>query len=151
MSRTPPIGERRRALALCMGLLSLGGCVDLRRATALGPGGVNVESPVAPQVLAASRARLTPPRFSEVPPAPIDVRPAPVFKAAVNGQVGERRRLLGWVAANPPLTSGTESFAERNRRVAATGGAPPPLDQSAATEAFAAKVREAAKPPPPPS
>ena len=157
MSGTSPKRERWRAaagrakaaLVLAPALaLGLSGCVDVRRA--LAPEGVNVESPVAPAALAASRAALRTPRFSEVPPVPQDVPPAPVFKARVAAEAVQGRRLEGWVAEHPPYTSDTDAFADRGRRQASKGGDAPAEDRSAAAEAFAARVRAVAKPPPPP-
>lgn len=129
--------------------LGASACVDVRRA--LAPEGVNVESPVAPAALAASHAALRTPRFSEVPPAPQDVPPAPVFKARVAAEAAQRRRVEGWVDGHPPLVDDTDTFVDRGHVLAARGGEAPAADHSPEAEAFAARVRAVAKPPPPPS
>lgn len=138
----------RVGVAALVPALAASACVDVRRA--LGPEGVNVESPVAPAALAASRASLRTPRFTEVPPAPQDTPPAPVFKARVAAQAVQRRRVEGWVVDHPPHVDDTDAFADQGRRLAARGGDAPAVDQSSAAEAFAARVRAVAKPPPPP-
>ena len=144
--RGAAFGRAAVALLLASGTSA---CVDVRRA--LAPEGVNVESPVAPAALVASRAALRTPRFSEVPPAPQDAPPAPVFKNRVAAEAAQRRRVEGWIDAHPPFVGDSDAFADRGHALAARGGEAPAVDQTAVAEAFAARVRAVAKPPPPPS
>jgi hypothetical protein len=138
---------RARALLVVTALLGLGsaGCADLRRAASLDPGGVNPESPIAEQAVAASRAKLTSPRFSDIPAQPKDVRPASTFKGQVVQMVDARRGMNAATAALPPAQTGTEAFATRYRdELTRKNLTAPPEDQAAQTEAYVAKLREMA-------
>ena len=160
MTGTPAPTERSRqrrsrvlvagGAGLCAGL-ALSGCSDFRRAAALDGGGVNVESPVAPAVLAATRARLVTPRFSDIPPAPRNTPPPAAFRARIDQQVAARTSLERWADAHPAPTADAEGFAARGRAGAALGGAAPADGAAAAADAYAARMRAAAVPPPPPS
>ena len=150
MSRTQsPPGWSRLAVA-GLAAAGLAGCADLRRATGFDAGDVNVESPVAPAAVAATRARLVTPRLSEIPPAPLNVPSPALIKGRVGGQVADRQSLDAWIAAHPAMHDDTEGFAETGRSVAAQGGVAPATDHTPAADAWAARVRADAAPPPPP-
>jgi len=144
-------GWRLIGSALCAGL-AVSGCADLARVTSLAPGGVDATSPVAAQVRAASEANYPTPRFRDIPPAPVDVRPPEAWRASVDQTVRAGAAVTAWVAANPTsLTGDTETFAEAQRaRIPANERQAAPADP-AGTEAFAARLRELATPPPPPN
>jgi hypothetical protein len=145
---------RARALLVVTALLGLGstGCADLRRAASLDPGGVNPESPIAERAVAASRARLTSPRFSDIPAQPKNVRAASAFKGQVVQMVDARRGMNAQTAALPPAQTGTEAFATRYRdELTRKNLTAPPEDQAAQTEAYVAKLREMAGAPANPS
>ena len=138
-------------LALGAGL-AVAGCADLARVTSLSPGGVDPNSPVAAQVRAASAADYPTPRFRDIPPTPVDVRPAEAWRESVEQTARAGAAVTAWVAANPTsLTGDTEAFAEGQRaRIPASERQAAPADP-AGTEAFAARLREMATPPPPPN
>lgn len=150
MSRTHiPAGWSRAGLA-ALAAAGLAGCADLRRATGFDAGDINVESPVAPAALAATRARLVTPRFSEIPPTPLNAPSPALIKSRVGGQVADRQALEAWIAAHPQMTGDIEGFADAGRSAAAQGGAAPATDHTPAADAWAARARAEAAPPPPP-
>jgi hypothetical protein len=139
-------------LALGAGLAAAG-CADLARVTSLAPDPVDAASPVAQRVREASAADYPRPRFRDIPPAPVDVRPAEAWRGAVNQTVQAGSALTAWVAANPTTVAAgaTETFAEGQRAsIPASEREAPPSDP-AGTEAFAARLRAMAAPPPPPN
>lgn len=132
-------------------LLGMGACADLARVSGLAPAPVDAKSPVAAQVREAAQRNYPYPSFRDVPPRPADVRPPAAWKAAVVDELGERRALTSWTAANPPMTNDTQAFVNSAREEI-----PPsvliPLDPTTpeATAAFAERLRQEAAPPPPP-
>ena len=138
--------------ALCAGLAAAG-CADLARVTSLAPEGVDAASPVAQQVRAASAADYPRPRFRDIPPAPVDVRPPEAWREAVDQTVQAGAALTAWAQANPTTIAPreTEVFAEGQRAsIPASERQAAPADP-AGTEAFAARLRAMAAPPPPPN
>lgn len=154
MSGTPSAAVRSRHLAAVCAIAAAGlcaaACADVGRALTFGGNEVNVESPVAPAAIAATRVSYVTPRFTEVPPKPINAPSPGQIKQRVQGQEAERATLDRWVARHPQMTGDTEGFADTGRAQAAKGGSAPVEDRSAAAEAWAAQVRAAAAPPPPP-
>ncbi len=154
MPRTLPPVLPRCACALAIApvlgaALGVSGCADLRHASGPVADGVNVESPVAPAVLAATRARLVTPSFRDVPPAPRNTPSPAALKARVEAQVAERDRLDGWIAVHPAGGSDQAGFLSTSRAAASQGGEAPVADQTPTAEAWAAQTRRAAAPPPP--
>lgn len=154
MPRTLPSVFPRRACALALApmlgaVLAVDGCADLRHASGPVADGVNVESPVAPAVLAATRARLVTPSFRDVPPAPRNTPSPAALKARVEAQVAERERLDSWIAAHPAGGGDQQGFLSASRAAASQGGQAPAADDTATAEAWAAQTRRAAAPPPP--
>ena len=70
----------RRCVALCLGTAVLTGCASVNP-FATAP--VDPQSPAAKAVLEAARADRAYPKFSDIPPAPTDVRPPRAWAAAV--------------------------------------------------------------------
>jgi len=140
---------QRRSLAaigLCACALGLAGCAD----AVFNPPPVNPESPVAAQAQAAVDKDYPYPSFRDIPAKPKDL-PAPAqIKSEAVGLVQTRRGQEGWVAANPPMTSGGEAWAaQAMTQIPASVREAPPPDQAARSEALAAQLRaEAAAPPP---
>ena len=132
-------------------LTLLGGCADVGSALSLAPGKIDPRSAVAATVQAAARKDYPYPSFRDVPPRPTDVRSADAYKAGVVGQIGERRAVKGWVAANPAMAGDSEGFAATGR-AAIPADAIRPLGAAGTqeTEAYAARVREQGAAPPPP-
>ncbi len=154
MSGTPsPAVRSRRLVAACAiaaASLSATGCADVGRVMTFGGNDINIESPVAPAAIAATKVRYVTPRFSEIPPKPLNAPSPGLIKRRVQGQEAERATLDAWVDAHPPMTGNTEGFASTSRATAQKGGAAPVQDNTAAAEAWAAQVRASAAPPPPP-
>jgi hypothetical protein len=145
--------RRAGLLGLALGAgLTAAGCADLARVTSLAPEGVDTASPVAQRVREASAADYPRPRFRDIPPAPMDVRPVGAWRSAVDQTVQAGNAVTAWVAANPTsLTGDTETFAAGQRASipASEREAAPP--DPAGTEDFAARLRAMAAPPPPPN
>ena len=120
------------------------------RALTFGGNDINIESPVAPAAIAATKVRYVTPRFTEIPPKPINAPSPGLIKRRVQGQVAERSTLEGWVADHPQMAANTEGFVSTSRTAADKGGAAPVLDNTAAADAWAAQVRASAVAPPPP-
>jgi hypothetical protein len=136
------------ALSACSAIHATGDVLagagrDVREATHLAPLGVDPSSPVAADVAAAEQTTAPIPSFASVPPKPTDVRSAAAYKGQVVDVVGARRSLSGWEAANPPLATDTEAYAEAQRAKLADQHAVSDAQQ-AESEAFAKKLRDAA-------
>jgi len=153
--KTPPMTGALRGLwlAATIGLSpALLGCADLRQVTSLDPGGVDPNSAIAREAVAASRSRPRMPHFADIPKAPKDIIPAPAVKTDVGVLVGERRALNGRIARLPTTPSDTEQFIARaSGPLLAKGLTPPPPDQAERTTDFADVTRASVQPPPDPS
>lgn len=137
------------AAALCV---QLAGCADLREVTSLNPGGVDPNSAIAREAVAASRSRPRMPRFADIPKAPAGILAAPAIKADVGVLVDERRALNGRIARLPTTPTDTEQFAARTTGpLLAKGLTPPPPDQAELTNDFAFVTRASVQPPADPS
>lgn len=137
-----PDARVRRGAAVCLGAVILAGCANVNP-FATAP--VDPQSPAAQAVLEAARADRAYPKFSDIPPAPTDVRPARAWAAAVADVEAARRDLYAETAPGTWTLSGTEAFATEARR---TVTPPPVAGGPANTEAFAREARERATPPP---
>jgi hypothetical protein len=130
---------------------SLGGCANAPALNPLAVGGVNPDSTVQAEVVAAMNAPGTAPHFSQVPIVPSDVRPVPAWRAAVVSEWSQKRRTEKEAAAIPFTLANVEEWAQRTRAKIPAGQTTPPSAQDAAQiEAFAASERARATPPPPP-
>lgn len=137
-----PGARVRRGGAVCLGAVILAGCASVNP-FATAP--VDPQSPAAKAVLAAARADRAYPKFSDIPPAPTDIRPPRAWAAAVEDVESARRELYAETAPGTWSLGGTEAFATDARRAVA----PPPVAGAPAnTEAFAREARERATPPP---
>lgn len=103
-------------------------------------------SPVAEQVLRASREPGPYPKWTDIPAMPRDARPPSAWAGAVRAVKADASQLQAENAANPPTLFNTEAWAAEQARAAQ---APPPLTTTT-TEEFLANTRKAAAPPPPP-
>ncbi|MBE7218703.1 MAG: hypothetical protein INR64_09555 [Caulobacteraceae bacterium] len=135
------------AAIACAGLC---GCADVGRVLTFGGNDINVESPTAGAALAATKVHYVTPRFSEVPPKPLNAPSPGEIKRRVQVEVADRDKLDRWVAHHPQMTADPEDFAAGGQAAAAGGGAPVVTDNTAAAEAWADKVRASAAAPPPP-
>jgi hypothetical protein len=114
-------------------------------------GGVNPDSSVSAEVVAATHAPGSYPRFSQIPIVPTDVRPVPAWRAAVVSEWGQKRQTEHQAAAIPFTLANTEAWAQKTRsKIPANQTTPSSPDVPASIEAFAASERARATPPPPP-
>lgn len=134
----------------------IAGCADFRRAVTLPP--VNPESPVASAVIVGSRRNFPMPGFTNVPPSPRNVPPAPAVKTAVFAMVGCRRTFEAWERDHPAMVSDTAPFAAVERaKVDLNPADVPTATDDKASQAYAASLKAYASPPaalpsgPPPS
>ncbi len=139
------------ALVLLSAAAGVGGCTNLAKENYFLPGGVDQTSAVAGQVAAAQQAPGPFPRFSQIPPAPTDVRPLTAWRAAIGETLAEKRSVDANNSTYPYTLSNTQAFAEASRaRIPPAEATPPAVDATQAAEAYAASQRERAKAPPPP-
>lgn len=121
----------------------LSGCVTNPVASAK----VDPNSPIAAEVAKLTKNDRDYPTFSEIPPAPTDLRPVQVYGQRAQTVVAARDRLQAATAPNTwALTGNTTAFAAGARRAAGPDLGP---STAADTEAFANAVRKRATPPPP--
>ncbi|MDP1874575.1 hypothetical protein [Phenylobacterium sp.] len=133
-----------RGAGVCLGAFILAGCAS---ANPFAAAPVDPLSPAGEAVLAAARADKAYPRFSDIPPAPTDVRGPRAWAAAVSEVEAARADLFARTAPSTWTLDDTEGFATRAQAQAA----PPPVAGAPAnTEAFAREARERATPPPSP-
>jgi hypothetical protein len=131
--------------------MSLGGCVHAPAMNPFAVGGVNPDSTVQAEVVAAMHAPGTTPHFSQVPVIPTDVRPVPAWRTAVVSEWTQKRRVEREAAAIPFTLANTEEWAQRTRaKIPARQMTPPTVDAASQIEAFASGARARATPPPPP-
>ena len=140
-------GRRARGVAgllACAGLAGLlSGCVDapLTRAR------IDPASPIAAEAAKVLATKRPYPKFSQIPPAPKDVRPARAYASAANDAKDAAAKLERETAPETWTLTGTEGFAGAAQRQA---GAEPAPARNEDTEGFARSLRERATPPPPP-
>lgn len=137
----------RRALALCgaAGACALSaGCVGNPFADAR----VDPASPVAPEVARVAHVNRAWPQFSQIPPAPKDVRPPQQYGRAAQAIEQARADLEAQTAPETWSLTGTEGFANQGRSQVGSEAPPQP---SGVTGAFANEARKRATPPPPSS
>jgi hypothetical protein len=134
-----PVGAALASLSLC-------GCNTLAKNNYFLPGGVDQHSAVAAQVSAAQHQPGPMPQFTDIPPAPTDVRPLSAWRQTVGETVADKRATDAEIREHPFLLEGTEEFAASARARIPPEDAAPPTDATAGAEAFAASVRPAAAP-----
>jgi len=142
LARMKAIGGTAAALAL--GCLAAG-CSTMRTPEALKEPPV-AASPVAEQVLRASREPGPYPKWTDIPAMPRDVRPASAWAGAVQAVKADASQLQAEVAADPPTLFDTEAWAAEQVQAAQA----PPQITTTTTEEFLANTRIQAAPPPPP-
>jgi len=136
--------------------LALAGCVHVPapNVAAVNPfavSGVNPDSPVSAEVVAASHAPGPYPHFSQVPALPTDVRTVPAWRTAVVSEWRDKRQTEREAAAIPFTLANSEAWAQRTRaKIPSAETSQPTPNVAAQSEAFAAAERARATPPPPP-
>jgi hypothetical protein len=144
---------RRRAgqIAVVLAMAAgAAGCLEPGVATS-SKGQADLNSPVAKEILAASKHPGRYPRFADIPKTPTDVRPAAAWKSAVVDLEARRTTLNVQAAALPPPLADTEAFAAKTRAQTPATSEAPPADARQQSEAYAKALRERATPPPPPN
>jgi len=147
--------KRARAASLTLSVaslvLTLAGCIHAPSLNPLEASGVNPDSTVAAEVVAASRTTGPYPHFSQVPAIPTDVRPVSAWRASVLSEWGQKRQTEHEDAVIPFTLANTEAWAQRTRlKIPADETAKPTPNATEETEAYAAAERARATPPPPP-
>lgn len=131
------------AAAACL----LSACVDLP-SLVFSPPPVDLTSPIAKDVDAASKANKPYPRFADVPPgAPTDIRPPSAWSRNIYDTLRLRREQEVLESLYPQTLSGTEAWADMEKARAV----PPPPPGGSQTEDYAKTQRDRAKPPSPAS
>ncbi len=111
------------------------------------PPPVDLTSPIAEDVKAASAANGAYPRFADIPPtAPTDIRPASAWTRNIYDTLRLRREQDALAALYPETDHNTEAFAAAERSKA-TPPPSPEIARAAATAESAKIVRERAKTP----
>lgn len=131
-------------LAPALGLAcALAGCVDLP-AKVFTPPPVDLTSPIAKDVQAASAANRPYPKFADVPPIPPpDIRPASAWSVNIYDTLELRREQQALAMLYPQTLFNTEGFAQTNKARAVA----PPAPGTSQSEDYAKAQRERAKPP----
>jgi hypothetical protein len=145
-------------LGAAVAALSLWGCNTLAKNNYFLPGGVDERSAVAGQVRAAQHEQGPMPQFTDIPPAPTDVRPLFAWRQTVGEVLADKQATDAEIRAHPFMLEGTEAFAASAGAKIPPEEAAAPIDATAGAEAFAASVRPGApshhraraKTPPPP-
>ncbi len=122
----------------------------------LGPAQTNVESPVAPAIIAAQTQPMAYPSFRDLPATsagPV-ARTSFEWRRTITGVASAGREVTTWTAENPVLSDDqTDRFnaaaLKELKYLPATDA--PPADQVPRSEAWAASQRALAAAPPPPS
>jgi hypothetical protein len=134
------MAARFMGVAAAAALLS--GCAGFRVASVK----VDPNSPVAAEVSRVAGAEKTYPQFSDIPPAPTDVRPVRLYGQRAAQLEDARSQLDAATAPSTWTLNNTQGFTARARNQVGP-------DYNAATasqaEAFANTVRKRATPPPP--
>ena len=143
---------RAARLALIAGLaLGASACVLPAKVRGMSNLPVDPNSPVAKDVIEASRHPGPYPSFADIPEVPTDIRPVSEWRAAVLDLKHRQARLGAEAGALPPALTDTDAYAALHRSKA--GAQPtdiPPEDAEQRTRAYAQSLRERATPPPPP-
>ncbi len=124
---------------------ALGACVHAPN-FALTPPPIDLTSPIAKDVQAASDADRPYPKFADIPSGPpTDIRPASAWSRNIYDTLRQRREQQVLEALYPQTPSDTEAWAdaEKARTVA------PPAPDASGTEDYAKAQRDRAKPPSP--
>jgi len=131
-----------RILGGLLGVALLSGCVGDPIASAK----IDPNSPVAGDVAKLTSGDKDYPSFTEIPPAPTDVRPVRMYGERAAALEAARDQLDQATAPNTWTLGATSAFAARARSDAGPDYSAPSATD---TEAFATAVRKRATPPPP--
>ncbi len=118
-ARVLPAAARAWRLAPAVALMcALGGCVDLPKLV-FSPPPIDLTSPIAKDVLAASDAKRPYPKFTEVPPtAPTDIRPVSAWSRNIYDTLQLRRQQQALEALNPQTLFDTQAWADAQKAYA---------------------------------
>jgi hypothetical protein len=105
------------------------------------------DSPVRRQVLAASNAEGRYPKLTQIPRAPLDVRPTRAWSRSIYDVLRLRRQLLIEAAVAGPPPSDTESWAAKLRREAAEATSSARASAANSTNSFVEGGRDRATAP----
>jgi hypothetical protein len=134
------------------GALLLCGCANLPNEKMFVLGGVDPNSAVAAEVVAATQSPGPYPKLSRIPSAPTDVRTTAAWKLAVTSEWAAKTQLEASAAAVPFTLNNTEDYAAATRaRISPEMAVQAPADAAAQAEAFADAERARATPPPKPN
>ena len=111
---------------------------------------VDSSSPVAQDVIRASKRHGPYPKFSQIPPLPTDVRSSAEWAAVIADTEKSRGVLAAQASALPPVVTDTQGFATSNRAKVPSAAEAPSEQSAAQTEADAQALRARATPPPQP-
>lgn len=106
---------------------------------------INPASPIAAEATQMVRSNRHWPSFSQIPPAPTDVRAPQAFGVAASDIQSAGERLEKETGPDSWSLTGTDRFAARANAQASDDSV-----ESRDTDAFARSARERATPPPPP-
>jgi hypothetical protein len=136
-----PLGR----VAACVGLAALlSGCANPFATAKVDPNSV-----IADKVTASAKIKGDFPKFSDIPPAPKDVRAAPAWGKAADQIAVQGADLDQKTADSTWSLGGTDTFASHAQSLAGNETVDD-ASATAATEAFARQIRQRATPPPPP-
>jgi len=137
-----------RAVAALAGVCALGGCVDMSKYNYFASHPVDETSPAAAQVNAALQTPGPYPKFSQIPPAPTDVRSVAAWRSAVQDVGARQRQATADAAAYPFTLSNSEAWAAQERaKIPSNEQNASTEDTSKSTEDYANKARARATPP----
>jgi hypothetical protein len=137
-----------RAIAALAGVCALGGCVDMSKYNYFSTSPVDPASPAATQVNTALQTSGPYPKFSQIPPAPTDVRSVQAWRSAVQGVIADQRQAAASAAAYPFTLTDSEAWAAQQRaKIPTKEQSGPGQDTSKSTEDYANKARARATPP----
>jgi hypothetical protein len=131
-----------RILGVASTAALLSACADFTVASVK----VDPNSAIAPEVAKVAAAQKSYPKFSDIPPAPTDVRPPQQYGQRARDVVAAGAQLDAATAPSTWALSNTQGFTAQARRQVG-----PDLNAGTAadTETFANTVRKRATPPPP--
>jgi len=152
-SAHPNLTHGRLGAAVWLGgVLLLSGCAGAPNEKMFAMGGVDSNSAVAAEVVAASQSPGPYPKLNKIPSTPTDVRSAAAWKTAVVAEWTAKKQLEAQAAAIPFTLNNTEQFAAGSHaRISPELAVQAPADAEAQAQAFADAEHARATPPPKPN
>ncbi|WP_091738840.1 hypothetical protein [Phenylobacterium immobile] len=138
---------RQTTVLAAIALIGAGmsGCASVQSGLGFADRTMDVRSPVATEAEQLAHTDRPMPKFTDIPPLPTDVRPAPQYGMAAARVEAARAELEQQTAPESWSLTASEDFASQARRQTPETAPASPAD----TEAFAAAARKRATPPPP--